>query len=262
MGGIRTIQPLHRLEPFSSWYLGLNGQVEDPDRLQWDGNLIVAAQSNTDVGALNTELQPEFFFLPEILTNENHVHLGVGVHNRKNVDQWFLPRWALNHYDMVRIYREALESKYVQQNLGSWIDLVFGYDQFNPAKFNQFYPWMYPEWWRKEKMYEDWQKRRTDDEIADEIGPKMPDFLPEEISLVYSLLHEGYQVPLKLFNEPIMQAEEKKQQVIPALEENHNHLAQDKDDDKLNIDNLINHFVSNFENQNRSELKLGRCADY
>jgi hypothetical protein len=30
----------------------------------------------------------------------------------------------------------------------------------------------------------------------------------------------------------------------------------------LNIDNLINHFVNNFENPTRSDLKLNRCADY
>lgn len=169
VGGLRTVQPLHRLEPFSSWYLYLNDKLENPDRLQYDSNMVVSDQTNRDVGALNTELNPEFFYLPEILTNENYAHFGIGCHYPlQNKDQWFLPRWALNHYDMVRIYRESLESKYVQQNLGSWIDLIFGCDQFNAAKFNQCYPWMYPEFWKKEKMYQDWQERRIQDDITAE----------------------------------------------------------------------------------------------
>lgn len=35
-----------------------------------------------------------------------------------------------------------------------------------------------------------------------------------------------------------------------------------KQKEKLNIDNLINHFVANIDNPTRSELKLNRCADY
>jgi hypothetical protein len=35
-----------------------------------------------------------------------------------------------------------------------------------------------------------------------------------------------------------------------------------KKNEKLNIDNLINHFVANIDNPTRSELKLNRCADY
>jgi len=86
-----------------------------------------------DQQGTNTELNPEFFYLPEILTNENYAHFG---QQNKNKDQWYLPRWALNHYDMVRIFRESLESKYVRNNLGSWIDLIFGCEQFSTAKFN------------------------------------------------------------------------------------------------------------------------------
>ena len=42
--------------------------------------MIVSDQTNRDKGALNTEINPEFFYLPEILTNENYVHFGIGSH--------------------------------------------------------------------------------------------------------------------------------------------------------------------------------------
>jgi hypothetical protein len=35
------------------------------------------------------------------------------------IDSMFLPPWA-------RIMREALESKHVTENIGNWIDLMFG----------------------------------------------------------------------------------------------------------------------------------------
>lgn len=40
-----------------------------------------------------------------------------------------LPPWAKTPEEFVRINRDALESEYVSQHLGEWIDLVFGYKQ-------------------------------------------------------------------------------------------------------------------------------------
>lgn len=42
---------------------------------------------------------PEFYYLPEIYTNPNFMHLGVNEETKKIVDKCFLPKWALNHYD-------------------------------------------------------------------------------------------------------------------------------------------------------------------
>lgn len=58
----------------------------------------------------------------------------------------FIPQWATNHYDFVRIMRESLESRYVTENLGHWIDLVFGIHQKDEKKLNKFFGFAYEEW--------------------------------------------------------------------------------------------------------------------
>jgi len=40
-----------------------------------------------------------------------------------------VPKWAKNAYDFIVKHRQELESDYVSENIGHWIDLVFGYKQ-------------------------------------------------------------------------------------------------------------------------------------
>ena len=40
-----------------------------------------------------------------------------------------LPPWASSPESFVKIHRQALESEYVSQNLGYWVDLIFGFRQ-------------------------------------------------------------------------------------------------------------------------------------
>ena len=69
-----------------------------------------------------------------------------------------MPPWAANSYDLTRIMREELESKYVRENIHKWIDLLFGVDQNNSAKLNLFYPLAYAEYHKDgciERLLED-----------------------------------------------------------------------------------------------------------
>jgi hypothetical protein len=75
------------------------------------------------------ELIPEFFYLPEFLTNANKFDLG-----RKQsgvvLNDVVLPAWAKNDpREFVRAHRTALESDYVSAHLNEWIDLIFGFKQ-------------------------------------------------------------------------------------------------------------------------------------
>lgn len=65
--------------------------------------------------------------MPEILTNQNLINFGSKEDGSK-VDDVHLPEWShKNPLKFVQLMREALESPYVSQNLGSWIDYIFGY---------------------------------------------------------------------------------------------------------------------------------------
>ena len=64
------------------------------------------------------ELIPEFFCLPEFLTNANKINFGVKEGDKTKVDHVQLPSWAQNKaVNYIAAMREALESPYVSQNL-------------------------------------------------------------------------------------------------------------------------------------------------
>jgi hypothetical protein len=137
---------LIRLEPFTQQYLNLQGgHFDHADRLfhslsyAWNS---AANLNTTDV----KELIPEFFYLPEFLENQNGFDMGAFLFasSYKNINEAIpgtkqtgeklnhviLPSWA---YGCARYFilknREALESRYVTENLHLWIDLIFGYKQ-------------------------------------------------------------------------------------------------------------------------------------
>ncbi|SCV00859.1 LAMI_0G07778g1_1 [Lachancea mirantina] len=120
---------LMRLEPFVSSFLLLqDGKFGHADRLfnsigrTWRS---AAVENSTDV----RELMPEFFYLPDFLTNKNHYDMGV-LQSGDAAGDVVLPPWAKNDPKIfVQKNREALESPYVSKSLHLWIDLIFGYKQ-------------------------------------------------------------------------------------------------------------------------------------
>ncbi|PNY27049.1 Beige protein [Tolypocladium capitatum] len=125
---------LIRLPPFVQSYLLVQGDSFDhADRLfQSVGDAWRSASSSnkTDV----RELIPEFFCLPEFLTNVNGYDFGRRQSNGARVDHVTLPPWAKGDPKIfIAKHREALESPYVSENLHGWIDLVFGCKQRGEA---------------------------------------------------------------------------------------------------------------------------------
>ncbi|CAF1380580.1 unnamed protein product, partial [Rotaria sp. Silwood1] len=122
-----TLGWLIRLEPFTTFYLNLQeGKFDHANRLfhsiplSWQN----CQRDSSDV----KELIPEFFSLPEMLTNCNHYKLGRTEDGIK-VDDVILPKWAQTSEDFIRINRTALESEFVSCHLHHWIDFIFGYKQ-------------------------------------------------------------------------------------------------------------------------------------
>ena len=108
------------------------GSFDKPDRLflSVENSWLSASQENLqDV----RELIPEFFYLPEFLSNHNKFDLGT-TQREALVKDVALPPWARGDpKEFIRIHREALESKYVSENLHHWIDLIFGFKQRGKA---------------------------------------------------------------------------------------------------------------------------------
>ncbi|PNS13901.1 Beige 1 [Sphaceloma murrayae] len=138
---------LIRLQPFVQSYLLMQGGTFDhADRLfdsierTW---LSASKMTSTDV----RELTPEFYYLPEFLTNMNGYDFGVKEGTGRAINDVDLPPWARGDPHLfIRKHREALESPYVSEHLHEWIDLIFGYKQKGEAAVeatNMFHPLSY-----------------------------------------------------------------------------------------------------------------------
>lgn len=125
---------LIRLPPFVQSYILLQGgSFDHADRLfqsiphAWQS---ASCDNKADV----RELIPEFFCLPEFLTNINQYNFGNRESTGTKVNNVVLPPWAKGDPKIfIAKHREALESPYVSQHLNQWIDLVFGYKQRGDA---------------------------------------------------------------------------------------------------------------------------------
>ncbi|KAJ3939453.1 beige protein-like 1 [Colletotrichum fioriniae] len=125
---------LIRLPPFVQSYILLQGgSFDHADRLfqsiphAWKS---ASCDNKADV----RELIPEFFCLPEFLTNINQYNFGNRESTGAKVNNVVLPPWAKGDPKIfIAKHREALESPYVSQHLHNWIDLIFGYKQRGDA---------------------------------------------------------------------------------------------------------------------------------
>ncbi|EGG15238.1 BEACH domain-containing protein [Cavenderia fasciculata] len=137
---------LVRVQPFASYFIEFQGgRFDVPDRAfhsitqTWK---LSSSISSSDV----KELIPEFFYLPDFLANNNNFNMGCKQDGIR-VDNVVLPPWANNDPKLfIKKHLEALESKYVSENLHNWIDLMFGYKQHGEAAVkacNVFHPLTY-----------------------------------------------------------------------------------------------------------------------
>ncbi|KAI9890808.1 MAG: hypothetical protein M1814_003592 [Vezdaea aestivalis] len=125
---------LIRLQPFVQSYLVLQGgSFDHPDRLFYSIHkawMSASRENMTDV----RELTPEFYFLPDFLTNSNNFNFGVRQGTGEAIDTVTLPPWAKGDPKIfIARHREALESPYVSEHLHKWIDLIFGFKQKGDA---------------------------------------------------------------------------------------------------------------------------------
>ncbi len=125
---------LIRLQPFVQSYLLLQGgNFDHPDRLFYSIEKAWLSASRDNMSDVR-ELIPEFFYLPEFLTNSNGYNFGMRQGNGGAIDNVQLPPWAKGDPKIfIAKNREALESPYVSKYLHQWIDLIFGCKQRGEA---------------------------------------------------------------------------------------------------------------------------------
>lgn len=125
---------LIRLQPFVQSYLLLQGgNFDHPDRLFFSIEKAWKSASTDNMTDVR-ELIPEFFYLPEFLTNGNGYNFGLRQGTGGSIDDVALPPWAKGDPKIfIAKHREALESPYVSRHLHQWIDLVFGSKQRGEA---------------------------------------------------------------------------------------------------------------------------------
>ncbi|KAF2071920.1 hypothetical protein CYY_006757 [Polysphondylium violaceum] len=168
-----------RLEPFTSCHLSLQSGVFDhPQRMfesmprMWEG---VTSANLADV----KELIPEFFYMPEFITNINNFNFNF---QTSPAGDLILPPWANDSSEeFIRKNREALESEYVSANINHWIDLIFGYKQngVHSVEANNVFFHL---------TYENNQALQRDD--------------PDERNSINSQIREFGQTPSQIFTKP------------------------------------------------------------
>ncbi|KAI0509185.1 beige/BEACH domain-containing protein [Xylaria bambusicola] len=174
---------LIRLPPFVHSYILLQGgNFDHADRLFFsiEGSWKSASQDN---GSDVRELIPEFFCLPEFLTNVNGYNFGNRQGKGGQVNDVQLPPWAKGDPKIfIAKHREALESPYVSQNLHQWIDLVFGNKQRGEAAIENLNVFHHLSYYGAKDL----------DNIADS----------EERHATTSIIHNFGQTPHQVFAKP------------------------------------------------------------
>ncbi|XP_071420399.1 WD repeat- and FYVE domain-containing protein 4 isoform X5 [Pithys albifrons albifrons] len=137
---------LVRMEPFTQTFCSLQGGSFDvADRMFHSVKSTWESASRDNMSDVR-ELTPEFFYLPEFLTNANHFELGC-MQDGTVLGDVQLPPWADGDpHKFILLHRKALESDYVSAHLHHWIDLIFGHKQHGSAAVeavNTYHPYFY-----------------------------------------------------------------------------------------------------------------------
>lgn len=124
---------LMRLQPYSAAFFLIQGGTWDhADRMFYSIQNAWESASNKNMADVR-ELTPEFFYLPDFLTNVNGYDFGLRS-DESSIDNVQLPPWAKGDPAVfIAKQREALESPYVSANIHHWIDLIFGHKQRGEA---------------------------------------------------------------------------------------------------------------------------------
>ena len=141
---------LIRQEPFATAHIKLQDGTFDLGSRIFKSIPYLAERVKT-VPGYNREFIPEFFYDDECLRNSNAFNFGCGA-DGKEINDVEIPRWSSTCQDFVSKQHEALESDFTGENIGKWIDMIWGVEQDGDLAVeanNTFTPDIYPDTWNR-----------------------------------------------------------------------------------------------------------------
>ncbi|EWC75901.1 hypothetical protein C923_03432 [Plasmodium falciparum UGT5.1] len=156
------------------------------------------------------ELIPEFYEDDESFL-KNYLNI---ITNEGNINDVILPKWCSSPKEFLIFMKNALESNYVNQNINSWIDLIFGYKQNgHNAKecFNLFHPLTYMHSILNEKLSRDYNNKdnyerynaEQENTFEQNFNQNIKDLITTMSSkALKTQLHEFGQCPYQIFKQP------------------------------------------------------------
>ena len=115
---------MFRLDPFCFMSILLHKGWEHPNRMFWsleNSWKTAAYESTSDV----KEVIPQFFCVPELFENVSHIPISINL-DGESVTSVRMPAWCKNPRDFTIKMMRLLNGRRVTQNIGKWVDLIFG----------------------------------------------------------------------------------------------------------------------------------------
>jgi len=135
-----------RIEPYTSLFIKYNSRLDHPDRMLSDS--LALWKKVFKSMQCNSELIPEWFYLPQIFINNNYCFFGRDSKD-KVVNNVTLPKWANdNPFFYCMKFREFIEKQKYCRFVNYWIDMVFGKRQQSSEDLNVFYSFATPEFYK------------------------------------------------------------------------------------------------------------------
>lgn len=162
---------MFRIDPFCLFSIYLHRGWDHQNRLFYDIGESWNAAAFTSPADVK-ELIPQFFTLPEFLSNLGKLPLTTTTEGRSVADV-ILSQWSSSPIDFTHKNLHFLQEDHVTKNLHNWIDLIFGYKSRGEAAIeakNLFHPLCYAKQ-RKKDTTGSGVEATTDDgiESSDEI---------------------------------------------------------------------------------------------
>lgn len=186
---------MFRIDPYCLFSIYLHRGWDHQNRLFYDFTEAWNAAAYTSPADVK-ELIPQFYTVPEFLTNMSHLPITTNTEG-KSVQDVRLAKWSESPIDFTHKMMHFLQDNRVTKSLNNWIDLIFGYKSRGSAAVdakNLFHPLCYA----KQKKTDRLKLDKTSDLSNDDI--ESPDEIQRDAAIT-CVMNFG-QCAYQLFTSP------------------------------------------------------------